>query len=161
MKPNFSTNSPNFWASLITFILSIAALGGVNFGIDPTTLSQKLVTTLQGGSLWAVVGIVVTNLVTPIYYVIRNKAFHLSLRSSNFWIQAVTFLISVGVMYGIGFEQQAAAGLVEAIAAKDWALLVSIAIPAIINPLVRFLKDFIPKKPITAAATSRPILTAQ
>lgn len=144
-KQNFSASSPNFWASLLTFVFSIAALGGVNWGIDPALLSQKITTTLQGGSVWPLVGIIVTNIATPIFYVVKNKSFKLSLRSSNFWIQVATFLFTVGLMYGIEFQVDAVGSIVNAVAAKDWATLAAVGMAAFVNPLLRYLKDRIRK----------------
>ena len=144
-KAAFSTASPNFWASLLTFALSVAALGGVNWGIEPALLSGKIITSLQGGSLWAAVGIIIANVATPLYYVIRNKSFKLSLRNVNFWIQVATLALTGGVVLGIAFDVSAASSIVSAVAAKDYAALITIASAAVLNPLVRFIKDKIKK----------------
>ncbi len=149
-KKQFDAASPNLWASVITFILSVGALGGINWGVNPELLGDKLTTTLTGGGLWAVAGIAFTNIVTPIYYVIKNKAFRLSLRSTNFWQQVITFVLSLGVTFGIAFQPEAAGDIVAAVAAKDWGLLFTIAVPAFFTPLIRFIRDRIQKPEPTA-----------
>lgn len=140
-KAVFSASSPNFWANIVTFVLALGALGGINWGMSPEILGDKLVTSLTGGSLWAVVGITVTNILTPIYYVIKNKSFSLSLTSTNFWAQVITFGLSLGVTYGIEFDTESADALVGAVAAKDWGLLFTIALAAIVQPLIRYIKS--------------------
>jgi len=139
----FSPNSSNLWVNVLTFVLGAFALGGVDWGMEPAELSGKIVTTLQGGSLWAVGAIVFSNMVVPVFHIIKSKPqnFWSFLSSNNFWVQFTAFALGLGVMFGIGFDVDASGAIVDAVAMKDWAALLGIIFPAVLNPLIRYLKD--------------------
>lgn len=138
MKKSF-WNSPNFWTQVATLLLSIFAIGGANF--DAAGVSEKLVDAIWSGSVWAIGGIVVINLVNPIYHwaktpQVERWAF---LHSLNWWANFGSVLLTIPVAYGIFSEDayQYIPDVVKAIAARDWTNLVAVLGMNFILPLIK------------------------
>lgn len=132
-------NSPNFWNNVITLILSIFAIGGAN--IDAIAVGDKLTDAIWGGSVWAIGGIILLNLVNPIYHWAKtpNADRWAFLHSLNWWVNFGSLIIGIGVMYGIYTEDvyNIVPEVVRSIAARDWQSLFFVAGSNLILPLIK------------------------
>lgn len=150
-KAKFSGKSSNFVVNILNFVLGALALSGVNLPSDPATITTDLANTLSSTGWVAVVGLVILNIVSPLYHAFKDKTFSLKgiLSSSNFWVQAGTLASSLIVLLGIALPTGTAEQIVGAVYAKDWAGLAIVLFTNVLNPLIRWFKD---KVAATAAA---------
>lgn len=144
VKTNFSASNPNFWARLLIFVLAIAARFGIQFPSSPEVLGPDIVTTLTGGSLYAIIAILAISVIMPVVNFIRApsgiKLWDV-ISSPNTWVYVLTFLLGLLVMKGVPIPDGTAEALVGAAYAKDWAALFTIAGANVIDPFVRWLRD--------------------
>jgi len=139
----FSATSSNFVVSVINFLLGALALSGVQFPSDPASITADLANTLSSTGWVAVVGLVIVNIVSPLYHAFLKGSFSLKglLSSPNFWIQAGTLAISLIVLLGIAIPAGTADQIVGAVYAKDWGGLAIVLFTNVLNPLIRWFKD--------------------
>ena len=142
-KSNFSSSNPNFWARLLIFAFSVIALLGVQIP-DPTALTDNIVTTISGGSAYAVIGILIVSVIMPIINFVRSKPkldLYAIIGSPNFWIYFASFILGSLVLLGIDIPDGTAEQLVGAIFAKDWGGLATIAFANLADPFIRWWRD--------------------
>lgn len=139
----FSIKSSNFWVNGLNFVLSVVALAGVALPQNPNSLSTEIVNTLDTSGIIAVSGLLILNVISPIYHAVIKNTFSLKgvFASSNFYIQAGTFAASALVLWGVELPSGTVEQIVGAIYAKDYAGLLIVLFTNLFNPLIRFLKD--------------------
>lgn len=140
----FDAKSPGFWVTVLTAILSAAATGGIEFNVPVGDLANNLVSTFDTSGLYAVLGIVVVNIAGPVYNFMRKKipfSWSAILGSTTTWVSLGSIAVSALVLFW-GFEIPAntPADVAAAIAARNWGLLGSLAVVAILIPLIRGIK---------------------
>lgn len=143
-KKNFTATNPNFIARIIIFLLSVAALVGVQFPSSPEAIADNIVTTVSSGGLVAVAGILLVSVVMPIYNLVRTKpkiTISTIVGSPNFWIYFFSFVLGSLVIWGINVPDGTAAEIVGAIWAKDWSALAGVAFTNVIDPIIRYFLD--------------------
>lgn len=145
----FSAGSSNFLVNILNFLLGALALSGVSFPTDPANITLDLANTLSSTGWVAVVGLVIVNIVSPLYHAFKDKTFSFKgiLSSSNFWIQAGTLAASLIVLLGITFPTGTVEQIVGAVYAKDWAGLAIVLFTNVLNPLIRWFKDKVAATP--------------
>ncbi len=143
-KTKFSASSPGFIYAVIVAVLTIFAAAGVELPKDPASLGTDLVTSLSSGGIFALVGVIVSSLVFPIYNTITSgKKLSLSaiFSSTTTWI-AIGVAASAGIaLTGFVLPEGTVEQIVGAIVTKDWMSLVSILALTVGNTLIRYLKD--------------------
>lgn len=143
-QPFFKTTSPGFLNAAITTLLTLVAAGGIQFNQDPATISDTLVNTFSTGGIYALFGVILSNIILPVYNFIQS-GLKFSLRAifslNTSWI-ALGNLAAAGLaLTGFILPDGTAEQLVLAISVKDWMALVSSLALTVGNTLIRFLKQ--------------------
>ena len=143
-QPFFKASSPGFINAVITTLLTLVAAAGINFNQDPATISDTLVNTFNTGGIYALFGVVLSNLILPIYNFIQS-GLKFSLRAvfslNTTWI-ALGNLAAAGLaLTGFILPDGTAEQLVLAVSVKDWMALISAFALTVGNTLIRFLKQ--------------------
>ena len=73
LQQNFSAAKPNFWARLVILALGIFTVAGGQFPANPDDLGDQIVTTICGGGITAVIGILFVSVIMPIYNFFSKK----------------------------------------------------------------------------------------
>jgi len=143
-QKSFSASNLNFWARLLIFVFSVAALIGIKFPDTPTDLAVDITNSLSTSGLISVIGIIAISVIMPIYNFIRTKPTLTAAAvfgSPNFWIYALSFLFGVAILFGIQIPDGTAEQVVGAVYQKDWTGLFTIALTNIIDPIIRWFRD--------------------
>lgn len=147
VKKTFDPTSPHFYASIFTVALSILAAVNIQFNQPVEQLSDSLATTLTTQGVYAIVGIIFVSVLGPIYTAIQKKSIRLIWGSTSTWLYLAKALAAILVLIGIGIPEGSAEQLIAAIWAKDWAAVGAIAAVAILDPLIRWIKQKLSKPP--------------
>lgn len=143
--PVFSKKSAYLWGNIITFLLGSAALVGIQLPASPDQISGELVKLIEGGSLYAVITMVVVNIIVPVFNFVRKggKVNLLDLiGSASFWIAFGSLVVSIVVsVWGIDIPADTPQSVVGAVFGRDFAMLAFIVVANIVNPIVRYFKD--------------------
>ena len=144
LKKNFDPQSPGAIYSLAVLVLTVLAGLGIGFPDSIPNISGQLQTSIQGGSYFALIGIIGGSVLFPIWNLIQKKqklnwrnlfgstANIVSLANAGLGVVALT-----GFMLPAGTVEQ----VVAAVQVKDWGALASIVINTVIVSFVRWLKD--------------------
>ena len=144
MQKVFSASSPNFWLSLMVFGFSVAALFGIKFPASPGDTAAGIAHGLAGGHPFSIIGLLTTSVAGPVIQFIRKKPnvpVASILGSANFWVYLGGFLVSIAMLLGIGIPADAPAKIAEAVLAKQWGALATLAFTAIVQPIWRYFND--------------------
>jgi uncharacterized membrane protein len=143
-KQKFDTTSPGWYYSL--FVLAFTALGllGIELPENPAEMAGKVTTTLSDGGIFAVVGVLVSSIIFPVWN-FRKKGNKFNFKalagSTLFWIALTSAVLSLTVLIGFTVPDGTAEQIILAVNAKDWGGLLSVLALNIVNPLMRYLKD--------------------
>jgi len=143
-KVNFSTSSPGFIYSVTVAILTILAIGGINFNTPIDVLAGDISTTLSTGGIWAVGGIILSSLVFPIWNFVKSgKKFSFAnvFGSTLVWVAMANLAISALVLLGIGVPDGTFEAVGTYIATKDWFGLLGYLASTILPTVIRWIKD--------------------
>lgn len=141
---NFDASSSGFLYSLITAILTIFAVSGVSFPGSPADISGSIVTSLSGGGIYAIIGVIITSVAFPIYNFVKGGGkFSVSAIFSKVstWIALGTAALAAIALTGFVLPDGTLEQVIGAVQAKDWMSLISILALTVGNTLIRFLKD--------------------
>ncbi len=145
---NFDSQSPNFIARVLIFILSIFTLFGIQLPEAPEAISTNIINALSSGGYFALISIIGISVIMPVVNFVKSKPMLdfksavLSLVGSpNFWIYLGNFVFGMIILYGIEIPAKTAEQLTGAIYSKDWTSMLVIAITNIFDPIVRYLRD--------------------
>ena len=144
MEKAFSASNQNFWFSLLVFAFSVAAMLGIHFPQSAADTATGLTSAVKSGNLFAVIGLLTTSVLGPVVAFIRKKPnipASAIIGSSNFWVYLGGFLVSIAMLVGIGIPADAPQQIVNAIEAKQWGALATLAFTAIANPIWRYFRD--------------------
>ena len=150
-KQNFDPKSPGAVYSLATLVLTILALLGIGFPDSIANISGQLQTSIQGGSYFALIGIVGGSVLFPIWNLIQKKQ---KLNWKNLFgstanvVALGNALLGVVALTGFYLPDGTVEQIVAAVTVKDWGALASVVINTVIVALVRWVKD----RKATAAA---------
>ncbi len=150
-KQNFDPKSPGAVYSLATLVLTILAGLGIGFPDSIANISGQLQTSLQGGSYFALIGIVGGSVLFPIWNLIQKKQ---KLNWKNLFgstanvVALGNALLGVVALTGFYLPDGTVEQIVAAVTVKDWGALASVVINTVIVALVRWVKD----RKATAAA---------
>lgn len=141
----FDPKSPGFITTVLSAILAITASIGIDFGLPPDQLAGQIIDVFNSGGLYAVAGLLIVNVVGPIWNFIRKKqpVNWKTILSSTTTIVSLGGVVVAALVYlwGINIPADTPKDILAAIAAKNWALLASYAVANIIIPIVRYFKD--------------------
>lgn len=143
-KKVFSTRSPGFLYAAIVAVLTIFAAAGVDLPQDPETLGTELVTSLSNGGIFALVGVIVSSLVFPIYNFVQSGAkfsFAAIFSKTTTWIALGVAASAAIALTGFVLPDGTVEQIVGAVATKDWMSLVSILALTVGNTLIRYIKE--------------------
>ncbi len=150
-KQNFDPKSPGAVYSLATLVLTILAGLGIGFPDSIANISGQLQTSIQGGSYFALIGIVGGSVLFPIWNLIQKKQ---KLNWKNLFgstanvVALGNALLGVVALTGFYLPDGTVEQIVAAVTVKDWGALASVVINTVIVALVRWVKD----RKATAAA---------
>lgn len=150
-KQNFDPKSPGAVYSLATLVLTILALLGIGFPDSIANISGQLQTSIQGGSYFALIGIVGGSVLFPVWNLIQKKQ---KLNWKNLFGSTANVValgnafLGVVALTGFYLPDGTVEQIVAAVTVKDWGALASVIINTVIVALVRWVKD--KKAPATA-----------
>lgn len=152
MNKKFDSKSPFFIGSILTVLFTVLAALGLEFPKDPATMSTEITNLFQGGSIYAVFLAMLTLIITPVWSFVKSKkklTWSNVFSSTSTIISIVSLIFLAAVYFGIKIPtpDETAVTVVTAIYARDWGTLITVAITAILNPLIRWIKD---RKTVTA-----------
>lgn len=141
-KAVFNPASPGFLYAVVVTVLGLLAIAGVEFPDTPENIAGEI-TTLSGVSFYAVLGILATSVIFPIWNAVQKGAFTLKgiFGSTLTWIAIANGVFAASAAFGLVFPDGTGANLVQFVAAKDWGSLFSLLITTIVPTIVRFIKD--------------------
>lgn len=143
-KQNFDPKSPGAVYSLATLVLTILAGLGIGFPDTIANISGQLQTSIQGGSYFALIGIVGGSVLFPIWNLIQKKQ---KLNWKNLFgstanvVALGNALLGVVALTGFYLPDGTVEQIVAAVTVKDWGALASVIINTVIVALVRWVKD--------------------
>lgn len=143
-KQNFDPKSPGAVYSLATLVLTILALLGIGFPDSIANISGQLQTSIQGGSYFALIGIVGGSVLFPIWNLIQKKQ---KLNWENLFGSTANVValgnafLGVVALTGFYLPSGTVEQIVAAVTVKDWGALASVVINTVIVALVRWVKD--------------------
>lgn len=143
-KQNFDPKSPGAVYSLATLVLTILALLGIGFPDSIANISGQLQTSIQGGSYFALIGIVGGSVLFPIWNLIQKKQ---KLNWKNLFGSTANVValgnafLGVVALTGFYLPSGTVEQIVAAVTVKDWGALASVVINTVIVALVRWVKD--------------------
>ncbi len=143
-KQNFDPKSPGAVYSLATLVLTILAGLGIGFPDSIANISGQLQTSIQGGSYFALIGIVGGSVLFPIWNLIQKKQ---KLNWKNLFgstanvVALGNALLGVVALTGFYLPDGTVEQIVAAVTVKDWGALASVIINTVIVALVRWVKD--------------------
>lgn len=143
-SPSFSQKSPYLWSSLLTFVLTAAAMIGIELPASPEQISGEIISVIQGGGYYALIAVIAVNIIAPVVSFIRKggKVNLLDLLGSpSFWIAFGSVVVGLLIYLGIDVPKDTPQSIIGAIFARDWAMLAFVAVANLLNPIVRYLRD--------------------
>ena len=146
-KQVFSTSSPGFIYSISSLVLTLLAIIGVKFAEPISVLSGQVETSIQGGSFYALVTLLIGSVLFPVWNLIQKKQ-KISLKAlfgstANIIAlgnAALALIALTGFVLPPGTLEQ----LVTAVQMKDWGALIGLLVTSIVPTIIRFIKS---KKP--------------
>lgn len=136
--PVFNASSPGFLYTIVTAVLGVFAVFGVQFPSTVADLGNTVVTALSTGGIYAVIGIIISSVIFPIWN--RFKSGSPILTSTLTWIALANIALSVIALTGFALPAGTVEQVIGAVQMKDWFGLISILATTIIPTIVRFIK---------------------
>ena len=142
----FNWKSPHFTLGLITLVLGVFAVLGVNFPQAPSDVAGQIVTTISQSGYYAVLGVLAVSVLGPIILFVQKGGFK-NIKAADFfgspafWVYLVGFLVSIAVIIGIDIPSDTAEQAVAFVFAKDWTALGTLILVNIVSPLIRFIRS--------------------
>lgn len=143
-QPYFDTTSPGFHYSVVVFVLTVLAAWGVDLPQDPAALGHDIVNTFSTGGIYALIGLLVSSLIFPVYNAIRSGikfSFKSIFSLNSTWIALLNAVASGLALTGFVLPEGTAEQLVYAASVKDWMALGSAFLLTVGNTLLRFIKE--------------------
>lgn len=144
-KISFDPTSPGFVTTLLSALFAIAASIGIDFGSTPDQISNDLFGLFTSGGFAALVGYVIVNVLGPVWNFVKKKqpVNWRNVLGSTTTIVSLAGVVIAALVYfwGISIPASTPTDAVGAIAAKNWGLLISLAIANVIIPIARWFKD--------------------
>lgn len=143
-KKVFDAGSPGFIASIITAVLTITGIAGIEYPQLPADIADQLVSTFNESGVYAVVGILIVNIVAPIWNFIRKKEklnWKNVLGSVTTWLSLAGVAISGFLLFNLEIPTDAPGQIAGAITARNWSLLGSLLVVTVIVPVIRWIRD--------------------
>jgi len=143
-KQVFSTSSPGFIYSITSAILTILAIIGVSFADPIHVLSGQVETSIQGGSFFALVTLVVGSVLFPVWNLIQKKQ-KINLKtifgSTANIIALGQALLGIIALTGFVLPAGSLEQVVSAVKMKDWGALIGLLVTSIVPTIIRFIKS--------------------
>lgn len=141
--PIFNAYSPGFLYTVIVGILAMFAWAGVSFPEKPIELAGDLTTTLTSGGWYALLGIMASSILFPIYnaYKKGSLSFKGLFGSTLTWVSLLNIVFSGIALTGFTLPEGTSDQIVYAAFAKDWSSLATIVFSTILPAVVRFIKE--------------------
>jgi len=140
----FDIKSAGFIQSVIVALLAIFAATGVTFPKDVDVLGTELVTSFSTGGFYAIIGILITSVIFPLYnFFSKGGKFSLPAIFSrvNTWLSIGYVLAALIALTGFVLPDGSVDQIVYAIQAKDWWALISILVSTVGTTFIRWLKE--------------------
>ena len=143
-KKVFNAASPGFLYTIIVAVLTVFAVSGVHFPSSAEQLAGDITTTLSTGGIYAVIGIIISSVIFPIYNAVRS-GLKFSLKtifsSTLTWIALGNAVAATIALTGLVLPDGTVEAIVGAVQTKDWIALGTILVQTIIPTIVRWIKQ--------------------
>lgn len=143
-KQIFDASSPGFLYTIIVAVLTIFAVTGVQFPSPVEVLAGDIETTLSTSGIYAIIGVVVSSVIFPIYNAFKGGLkFSLStlFSSTLTWVAIGNIVLALLALTGFVLPDGTLEYIIGYIQAKDWISLIGLLFTTIVPTLVRFIKD--------------------
>lgn len=136
----------NLLTNIIVLVLSAFTISGLE--IDAAITGAELAEAIQSQQ-WQLIAIAGVSLINPVVHWINQlkqdaSLFWQFLRSTNWWTNAVTIILSVIVMYtGLNIDPEISGEIVQLVADQEWINLIILILLNVITPV----SHIIAKKP--------------
>lgn len=140
----FNVSSPGFLYTVIVAPLTIFAISGVHFPTSAEILAGDITTTLSTGGIFAIIGVIVSSVIFPIYNAFKSGlkfSVETIFRSTLTWVALGNIVASLLALTGLALPDGTIEQIVAAVQAKDWISLGSLLVTTIIPTIVRWIKS--------------------
>lgn len=143
-KQKFDASSYPFLYSLIIAFLTMFAATGVKFPGSATDLAGQITTGLSSGGFYAIVGVIITSLIFPLFnffVTLKGKfSFSTVFSKTSTWIAWGNAALAGVALTGFTLPDGTVEQIIGAVQAKDWMALISIFALTVGNTILRYLK---------------------
>lgn len=138
-KLQATLDSRNFFVSLVSLILLTFELNNIGTGADP----DQIVEAVSAGDFGRILSIFFLNFLNPIMKLISKAATWTwnFLKSTNFWTQVITTVLTAVAMLGVVFPEGAAANLSDAFLGGEIGVILTALIINVVNPIIHFFRN--------------------
>ena len=139
----FDASSPGFLYTVLVGVLTIFTVSGVHFPTPAEQLAGDLVSTLSQGGIYALIGVLVSSVIFPIWNAAKFglKSLKEIFSSVLTWIALGNILLAAVALTGFVLPDGTLEQVILAVQMKDWSALAGVLFTTIIPTLVRFIKD--------------------
>lgn len=140
-KQVFNPASPGFLYTITVLVLTAFAAAGAEIP-NPEDVAAGITTTLDTSGFFAVVGVLVSSVIFPVWNAWQKKALNFAgiINSSTTWVSAFVAMFAGLALVGLHFPPGTAEQLATLIFAKDWGALASMFVTVILPTIIRFVK---------------------
>lgn len=143
-KQVFDPRSVGFFQSILLAIFSITALFGIQYPATPDELTGEIITTVSTSGYYALVGILLTSIIAPVYNFIKKgiKVTWANIFGSTVtWVSIGGIAIAGAALVGLQIDPDTPLAIVTAITGRDWGTLVSLLFTSVLLPVIRWIKQ--------------------
>lgn len=140
----FDAGSPGFLYALIVAVLTVmTGVFGINFPGSPDAIAGQVETSLNTFGIFAVVGVVLSSVILPIWNARTTAGFSWKkLFSSRLtWMALVNIALSILALFGLVFPDGTVEAVFDAIGAHDWTAVIAIFFNVLLPTIIRWIKD--------------------
>lgn len=140
----FDAGSPGFLYTVIVSLLTVlTGVFGVTFPGTGDQIAGDVVTSLNSFGIFALVGVVVSSIILPIWNARRTAGFTWKklIDSRLTWIALLNIVLSVLAIFGLVFPDGIVEQIFAAAGARDWTAIIFIGVNVIFPTVVRWIKS--------------------
>lgn len=143
-KAVFDPGSPGFIAAIITTVLTVTGIAGIEYPQAPADIADQLVSTFQESGVYAVLGILVVNLIAPVWNFVRSKQklnWKAVLGSTTTWVSLGGVVVSGLLLLNLQIPADSPATIAAAVTTRNWYALGGLLVINVLVPVIRWIKS--------------------